>query len=77
LGTPEAREIAETILALAKATASVIQRAQNFTVEEAVVTVDLSQGKEGGLKVGVGVGGGSQNVGKITLTFKKKLDERR
>jgi len=76
LGTPSSREIAETILALAKATASIARRANNFAVEEAVVTVDLSQSKEGGLKFGVGGHAGSQTVGRITLTFRKKPEER-
>jgi hypothetical protein len=75
LGSPPSLEIAETILALAKATASVAERAKHFDVEEAVVTIDLSQSTEGGLKFGVGVHGGSQTIGRITLSFRKKRKE--
>jgi hypothetical protein len=72
LGTPTSRKLAETILALAKATASVATRSGNLVVDEAVVTVDLSQSTEGGVKFGVGGRAGSKNVGKITLTYTKR-----
>jgi hypothetical protein len=49
LGSPSAQELAEAILALAKATQSIASRADKFTLDEAVVIVDISQTKEGGL----------------------------
>jgi hypothetical protein len=69
LGNVSAQELAETILALGKATQSVAQRATNFVVDEAVVTVDVTESKEGALKFGVGGQGGSQNICRVTLTF--------
>jgi hypothetical protein len=68
-GGPSAQDLAKTILALAKATQSVSSRAKNFIMDEAVVTVDLSQTKEGGIKVGVGGSGGTGDTYKVTLTF--------
>jgi len=72
LGVPSSQELAETILTLAKATASVAARSNNFIVDQAVVTVDVSQSTEGGIKFGVGGRAGSKNVGKVTLTFTKR-----
>jgi len=69
LGAPSALELAETIFALAKATESVASRSTDFAVDEATVIVDVSQTKEGALKIGAGPVGGSGNLCKITLIF--------
>lgn len=71
---PSSGEVAETILALGKAASSVAQRGGGFTIDEAALTVDLTQSTEGGFKIGVGGRGGSETVGRITLTFKKRVD---
>ena len=70
-GSPPAMELAETILALAKATDAIILRASEFEVVEAVVTVDVTQTKDGSVKIWAGGGGSSGNVHKITMTFAK------
>jgi hypothetical protein len=72
MGSPSAQELAETILALARATQSIASRAKNFSVDEAVVTVDISQTKEGTLQVFGGGGGGAESLYRITLTFTKR-----
>jgi hypothetical protein len=70
LGSPSANEVAETILAIAKASQSIAARAKNYTLDEAVVTVDLQRTKEG--KLHVLAGGGAGDIYKITLTFTKR-----
>jgi hypothetical protein len=72
MGSPTAQELAETILALATATQSIASRASNFIVDEAVVTVDISQTKEGTLKIFGGGGSGAESLYRITLTFTKR-----
>jgi hypothetical protein len=69
-GPPAALEIAETIFSLAKATKSVVSRTTDFLVDEAVVTIDINQTKEGVIKVGGGGGKASGNLCRVTLTFK-------
>ncbi len=73
LGPPEANELAETILALAKATQAVSLLTANYSLDEAIVTVDVERTKEGQLKVFAGGGGGTGDVFKVTLTFTKRL----
>jgi len=72
LGPPEANELAESILALAKATQSVSLLSKNYSVDEAIVTIDIERTKEGQLKVFAGGGGGTGDIYKITLTFTKR-----
>jgi hypothetical protein len=69
LGPPSANELAETILALARASCSITARAKNYSLDEAVVTVDIQRTKEGELHVLAGGGGGTGDVYRITLTF--------
>jgi len=72
LGPPQANEMAETILALAKASESIAARAKNYSLDEAVVTVDVHRTKEGGLQVFAGGGAVTGDVYKITLIFTKR-----
>jgi len=69
----EANEVAETILALAKATQAVSLLTTHYSLDEAIVTVDVERTKEGQLKVFADGGGGTGDVFKITLTFTKRL----
>lgn len=62
-------EVAEAIFSIAAATRAINARTQEYFIDEATVTVDLTKTDEGGLKVFVGGDGKSETICSIVLSF--------